>query len=105
MTYQNISTETFKSLIGKEDHILIDVRAPEEYIEGKIEGHQLINFKEPDFPEQIDKLDRSKNYLVYCRSGNRSGQTCQLMQSMGFKGELYNLEGGIQAWNATYGKL
>ncbi|WP_424960914.1 rhodanese-like domain-containing protein [Ekhidna sp.] len=103
MAYQNISPEKFKSLIGSEDHVLLDVRTPAEYVEGKIEGHQLINFNTPDFPEQIDKLDRSKNYLVYCRSGNRSGQTCQLMQSMGFSGNLYNLEGGIHAWNDAYG--
>lgn len=104
MAYENISAETFKSLITKEDHILLDVRTPEEYVEGEIAGHQLINFKAADFPQQIDKLDKAKNYLVYCRSGNRSGQTCQLMERMGFTGDLYNLDGGIQAWNAVYGR-
>lgn len=100
MNFQNINAEEFEALIDKTDHVVIDVRAPQELADGSIPGHKMINFFEPDFRDQLDQLDKSKHYLVYCRSGNRSGQACQIMASMGFEGALYNLMGGIGAWNA-----
>jgi len=60
----------------------------------------MINFFDADFKEQLSGLDKSKSYLVYCRSGNRSGKACSMMADMGFK-NLYNLRGGIGAWNAA----
>jgi rhodanese-related sulfurtransferase len=100
MGFHNIGPEDFEALIGQEGYVLLDVRAPEEYAEGQIEGHTMINFFDPGFPDELAELDKSKNYLVYCRSGNRSGQACGLMEELGFEGELYNLNGGIRAWNA-----
>ncbi len=54
-----------------------------------------------DFKNQLTQLDKSKIYLVYCRSGNRSGQACLTMQGLGFN-ELFNLVGGTMSWT---GKL
>jgi len=99
MNYQNIDAQTFEGLMQKNDHVVIDVRSQQEYAEGKIDPHTLINFFESDFKSKIEKLDPSKTYLVYCRSGNRSGKACAMMGQMGFD-NLYNLEGGIGAWNA-----
>ena len=96
--YEDIGVSEFKALIGTENTVLLDVRTPKEEIEGDIDGKQLIDFSEPDFVDQIGRLERDKTYLVYCRSGNRSGQACRLMAQMGFK-KAYNLTGGIQAWN------
>ena len=45
----------------------------------------------------IQKLDKNKNYYVYCHSGIRSVQACQIMKSFGFE-NLYNLLGGISEW-------
>ena len=81
------------------NHVILDVRSPQELAEGSIPGHIMINMFDPSFQEEIQKLDKTKTYLIYCRSGNRSGQTCAMMSQMGF-GELYNLAGGIGAWNA-----
>jgi rhodanese-related sulfurtransferase len=100
MSFQNIGPEKFKQLMEKEDHLVLDVRSPQELAEGSIPGHQMINVFEPTFRDKIDQLDRDKTYLVYCRSGNRSSMACGLMAQLGFKA-LYNLEGGIGAWNAT----
>ena len=47
--------------------------------------------------ESIELLDKSKNYYIYCRSGGRSGQACQVMDSIGF-GITYNLMGGMMEW-------
>lgn len=97
MSYENIGPEEFDALM-KEGHMVIDVRPEVELVEGEIEGHVTINFFDPSFKDEVDQLDRNKTYLLHCRSGNRSGKACQLMASMGFK-SLYNLDGGIQAWN------
>lgn len=104
MPYKDITPEEFKKHSEKFNYMILDVRAEKEYDEGLIEDHTLINYFDGDFKEQIEALDRNMNYLVYCRSGNRSGKTCQLMEELGFSGELYNLDGGIQAWNMVYGK-
>lgn len=103
MEYKNINVETFRKLSEKPGNIILDVRPEEEHVEGKIPNHVLINYFDSDFEAQLlDKLDRNANYLVYCRSGNRSGKACQLMSEIGFTGELYNLDGGIKAWNDAY---
>lgn len=100
MNYKNINAEEFAELMEKKSHVVLDVRSPGELAEGSVSGHTMINFFEPDFKEMVAKLDKSKSYLVYCRSGNRSGQACTIMADMGFS-DLYNLQGGIVAWNAS----
>lgn len=100
MNYQNIDAQQFADLKEKEDHVVLDVRSPGELAEGAVPGHQMINFFESDFKEKVAKLDKSKTYLVYCRSGNRSGKACTLMADMGFE-HLYNLKGGIGAWKSA----
>lgn len=98
MNYNNITPEQFEEIMKTEEYELIDVRSPQELSEGSIPGHTMINFYEPDFMNKINELDRDKTYLLYCRSGNRSGQACGLMANLGFN-KLFNLIGGIGAWN------
>ncbi len=98
MSYENIGPEKFNELMQDDSSVVIDVRPEAELVEGEIEGHITINFFDPTFQEQIDELDRDKTYLLHCRSGNRSGKACAMMAQMGFE-KLYNLDGGIQAWN------
>lgn len=98
MSYENIGPEKFNELMQSADAVVIDVRPEAELVEGEIEGHITINFFDPSFQEEIDKLERNKTYLLHCRSGNRSGKACAMMSQMGFE-KLYNLDGGIQAWN------
>jgi rhodanese-related sulfurtransferase len=76
---------------------LIDVRTPAEYAEGHLEGAELIDFYSPDFRSRIDALPRDGIYLLYCRSGNRSGQAVALMLELGFE-NVAHLSGGIGAW-------
>jgi len=100
MNYKNLKPETFKKSMSEQENVLLlDVRTPAEVAEGIIEGAIAIDFFANDFQTQISTLDKDTNYFVYCRSGNRSGQACQMMDQLGFK-SLVNLEGGILAWNA-----
>ena len=100
MNYKNIGAEEFSTLKDLGGHIVLDVRSPGELADGAIPGYKMINMFDPSFRTEIEKLDKSKTYLVYCRSGNRSGQTCAMMAEMGFE-NLYNLSGGIFAWNSS----
>ncbi|HRJ14394.1 MAG TPA: rhodanese-like domain-containing protein [Saprospiraceae bacterium] len=95
--YQNVDVATFKKLMSGSNVVVLDVRTPGEIAQGKIAGAMELNFNSPDFAQQTAKLDKSKTYLIYCRSGNRSGQACGIMQQQGF-GKLYNLQGGMIAW-------
>jgi rhodanese-related sulfurtransferase len=98
MNFKNISPEELNDLKSKDGYIVLDVRAPQEAAEGLIKGAVQANFFAAGFKSELEKLDKSKNYLVYCRSGNRSSKACSMMDSMGFE-NLYNLLGGIGAWN------
>jgi|VirMetMinimDraft_7_1064189.scaffolds.fasta_scaffold212853_1 rhodanese-related sulfurtransferase len=100
MNYKNLTAEPFKKSMSElENTVLLDVRTPGEVAEGIIEGAIAIDFFANDFQTKISALDKDKNYFIYCRSGNRSGQACQMMDQLGFK-SLVNLEGGILAWKA-----
>jgi rhodanese-related sulfurtransferase len=77
--------------------IILDIRTS-EYKTGHIPNSILINIYEPTFIDDIQKLDRNKNYYLYCRSGNRSIYAAQIMNKLGFN-KLYNLTTGIINWS------
>jgi rhodanese-related sulfurtransferase len=95
--YENLNIEEFKAKMSDPGSVILDVRTPEETAQGMIEGAVQLDFRSPDFEAEVDKLDKNKMYLVYCRTGNRSGKTCALMAKKGFK-HFYNLEGGYLDW-------
>lgn len=78
---------------------LIDIRTPEEVATGRIGNAAMIDFYAPDFQANLGKLPRDAKILLYCRSGNRTGQTLRLMESMGFK-NVSHISGGINAWKS-----
>lgn len=80
-----------------EDLVVLDVRTPEEYAEGHLEGAVLVDFYDADFADQLAALDPDAPYLVYCRSGNRSGQALSVMEQLGFS-SVVDVDGGIVAW-------
>lgn len=79
--------------------ILLDVRTQEEYDEGIIPHAINIDIhKGQGFVYELEKLDKNKNYYVYCRSGARSAKACEIMNELGFD-NTYNLLGGILGWD------
>lgn len=78
------------------EYVLLDVRTPAEYSAGHLEGAKLVDFRSPDFDRQVAALDHGKTYLVYCRTGHRSGLACQKLGEKGLK--AFNMNGGITAW-------
>jgi rhodanese-related sulfurtransferase len=77
---------------------LIDVRSPEEYAAFHFDGAVNCDYLGDDFLEQIEALDPSNEYLVYCRSGRRSVRACTLMRNAGIT-NLIHLDGGLNAYN------
>jgi phage shock protein E len=80
-----------------EDLVILDVRTPEEFAEGHIEGAVMIDFYSDTFDAELAALDPDVSYVVYCRSGNRSGQTITKMEQIGFQ-SVEDIDGGVVAW-------
>jgi len=79
--------------------IIVDVRKPDEFARGHIDGALNISYLSDDFWEQIEVLDSTKEIFVYCRTGRRSIRACTLMRNGGFDNErIFNLEGGYAEW-------
>jgi rhodanese-related sulfurtransferase len=94
---KNLQVRDFAEAKDKAENILLDVRTPEEFAEGHLENAINIDFYKDDFTEELNKLDKSKPYAIYCRSGHRSGITCKKMEEIGFTSTV-NLDGGILQW-------
>jgi len=77
---------------------IIDVRTPEEFKGGAIENAQNFNWNSSEFSSKIEHLDKNLPVFVYCLSGGRSAAASQALLDNGYK-EIYELEGGIMAWN------
>ncbi len=102
--YKNVDVKMFSDLIKKNAGELIDVRTPQEFQSGHIQGAKNINVLDPSFADKIAKLDKSKTYMLYCRSGHRSGKALEQMRAAGFS-KIYNLSGGVMAWTSAGEKL
>ena len=83
-----------------EGFIIIDVRTPEEYASGRIEKAINLDYYSETFADELDRLDKDKTYLIYCRSARRSGQALDMMAELGFE-EVYNMLGGMVRWEAV----
>lgn len=90
--------EWVQQLENDNNAVILDVRTDDEVEDGKIPNAIHIDiYRGQEFISELEKLDKSKNYYVYCRSGNRSGQACKIMAQLGFA-NAYNLIGGMLQW-------
>jgi rhodanese-related sulfurtransferase len=100
---ENLSTQSFDStvtaLAKDPKFLLLDIRTPQEYATGHLPGSRLVDFYSPGFTRELDKLPRDSEVLLYCRSGNRTGQTVRIMKEMGFK-NVRHMAGGLNSWKA-----
>ncbi|MDZ4846041.1 MAG: thioredoxin domain-containing protein [Chitinophagales bacterium] len=77
--------------------VLLDVRTPDEYEQGHIEGAKNLDYRSSAFQTELGMLDKSKPYFVYCLSGGRSAGAADYMRNNGFK-VVYDLKGGMLSW-------
>ncbi|SCY23638.1 Rhodanese-related sulfurtransferase [Nonlabens sp. Hel1_33_55] len=93
-----LSIDEFKEAIAIENVQLVDVRTPEEFKEGAIDGAINIDyFQQETFEKEFEKLDKTKPIYIYCKSGNRSQKSSVILDTLGFN-EIYELQGGYTAW-------
>jgi rhodanese-related sulfurtransferase len=92
-----VTPEEMKTLLELEDIQLVDVRTPEEFKEGYIENAQNIDYNSPTFDTDVEKLDKNKPVILYCKSGGRSAKCAKKLQDAGFV-KIYDLDGGISKW-------
>lgn len=83
-TYVNISRDEFLALKDQPNTVVLDVRTKMEWNMGHVDGATLIDINSPTFEAEVKKLDPSKTYLVYCRSGRRSVLAANILIKNGF---------------------
>ena len=101
---KTITAEALKARIDAGEHLnIVDVREPHEHADFNIGGTLYplgwIQSMEVDALEAL----KAEEIIVYCRSGNRSGQACLILDTMGFKNTV-NLVGGMLSWEAKFGR-
>ena len=95
---RHLDVDNFNNAILGHAGKLVDVRTPSEYANYHIPGAVNIDYKNDNFKEEFNKLDKKTPVLIYCRSGVRSGRARDILEKEGFK--VYNLDHGIKAWKA-----
>src|SRR3954464_5572717 len=102
---QNISVEELKARLSSGEQVnLVDVREPHENADFNIGGVLVPLGKIKSMSvEELDDL-KDEELICYCRSGNRSGQACLMLDTMGFK-NTKNLVGGMLAWEEKFGRV
>jgi rhodanese-related sulfurtransferase len=81
------------------DFVILDVRTPGEFSAGRLENAINLDYYSNTFTNDLENLNRNKVYLIYCRSGRRSGSALNIMKGLNFT-EVYNMSGGIVRWKA-----
>lgn len=95
----DIDVATAKQMIADDPSIVIlDVRTPRETASGTLPNAIQLDYQASNFENEIAKLDKSKTYLVYCKSGGRSSSACNKMTAAGFS-NVINMKGGYSSWD------
>ena len=95
----DLTQEEWQQQLQKDENaFILDVRTEDEVEEGIIPNAKHIDiYLGQEFIDQVEALDKSKNYYVYCRSGGRSAQACAIMNQLGYT-NTFNLLGGFNDW-------
>lgn len=96
----DLSAQEFQAKTLESGVVTLDVRTPGEFFNGHIAGAMNIDVEGMNFNSEIEKLDKSATYAVYCRSGRRSEIAVQAMKDAGFK-DLFNMKAGTEEWSAA----
>ena len=92
-----VNAEMFHKKLENDSIQIIDVRTPDEFNGGTLEGAMNIDYYAANFKEEISKLDKDKTTLIFCHSGGRSGKASKILGDLGFI-EVYDLKGGYSGW-------
>jgi len=99
-TYKNVNAAEAKKMIDKQKVVVVDVRTDGEWNAGHLKDAKHIDISSPDFDQKINELKKDATVIVYCAVGGRSSRAAGAMSKKGFK-NVYNLDGGINAWASS----
>ena len=98
-----VSAKQAADLIDKhsedKDFAILDIRTPGEFQAGHLPDAILVDFYSQTFSDQLNRLDKEKSYLVYCRTGNRSTNSLGLFKKLKFD-KIYHMSTGISGWKS-----
>jgi rhodanese-related sulfurtransferase len=93
-----LSVADYKKEMQDSNVLIVDVRTPQEYGNGHIEGAINVNVLDTNFPAEVKaKVEMGKQVMIYCRSGKRSARASRIMKDLGYP-VIYDLKGGYLAW-------
>ena len=96
--YELVSYDIYKNKISSKDALVFDIRTTEEFNLGHIKGSINIDFyDEKLFVDFFQKINKTKPIYIYCRSGNRSKKSSEILKKIGFV-KVYDLLGGYKNW-------
>ena len=96
--YELVSYDIYKNKISTKDALVFDVRTPEEFTLGHIKGSiNIALYDEKLFVDYFQKINKTKPIYIYCRSGNRSKKSSEILKKIGFV-KVYDLLGGYKNW-------
>jgi len=100
--FQTITPKAALKLIEEKSNeiTILDIRPEDEFEIEHIPGAQNLNYHGHHFQSKVEKLDKEKNYIIYCKSGARGAYFMDKMKESGFKG-AYNILGGFVAWKIS----
>jgi len=99
---QSVSIDDIANLINDEKYQLIDLRTHDEVKEnGTIPFSKIVDFSSNDFEHVIDAMDKNGKYILYCKSGGRSGKALKVLNEKGFK-NVKEMNAGYDAWSAKF---
>jgi phage shock protein E len=98
--YKNVNAQEAKVMIDKGGVVVVDVRTPQEYSGGHLQGAILANVNDPNFEANIKKISKDKKVIVYCAAGGRSANASGKMSSLGWK-NVWNMTGGYSSWSSA----
>ena len=100
-----LNADAFEKMLKNDKTVQLgDVRTPDEFKSGHIEGAVNYDFYASDFAKKMAKLDKKRPVMVYCAAGGRSGSAAGQLKKMGFT-KIYDLDGGMGAWREAGKKV
>lgn len=100
LNFSSLDPKTFIAMQEDRKGTLIDIRTPAEYAEHHLHGAINFDFYSVDFEKQLENLDKTHPYFIYCRTGSRTNTAMDIMKSLKFQ-EVYDMKGGIIAWEVS----
>ena len=82
---------------GDSNFSILDIRTPGEFQSGHLQSAILIDFYSQTFVDRLRQLDKGKNFLIYCRTGNRSARSLEIFRKLKFQ-KIYHMANGISTW-------